>query len=189
MQITCSSCQAKIRVPDSAAGKKGKCPKCGTAITIPAAEPPTEELSASGSPFDFGGEAPAAPPRKGKSPAAEDEIQEEPADAGPAPTGRKQPESSGLAITSLVLGILCLLCSCGSIAHPCVAVLPLLLGIGAIITGFLGMKRGGRTLAIVGLSLGGVGVLLAIILAVVAIFASAAILAALNLQNMQHMKK
>ena len=60
MQITCSNCQSKIRVPDSAAGKKGKCPKCGTIIAIPAADAPTEELPA-GSPFDFGDE-PAAPP-------------------------------------------------------------------------------------------------------------------------------
>jgi predicted Zn finger-like uncharacterized protein len=47
MQIVCTQCQAKIKVPDSAAGKKGKCPKCGTILTIPAAPPaPTREMQA-----------------------------------------------------------------------------------------------------------------------------------------------
>jgi predicted Zn finger-like uncharacterized protein len=46
MLITCSNCQAKIKVPDSAAGKKGKCPKCGTVMTIPAAEAPAAEAVA-----------------------------------------------------------------------------------------------------------------------------------------------
>jgi predicted Zn finger-like uncharacterized protein len=35
MQIVCTNCQGQIKVPDSAAGKKGKCPKCGTVQTIP----------------------------------------------------------------------------------------------------------------------------------------------------------
>ena len=37
MLIQCTNCASKIRVPDSAAGKKGKCPKCGTVLVIPAA--------------------------------------------------------------------------------------------------------------------------------------------------------
>jgi len=45
MQIACTNCQAKIKVPDSAAGKKGKCPKCGTMLIIPVA-PPAEEMKA-----------------------------------------------------------------------------------------------------------------------------------------------
>jgi predicted Zn finger-like uncharacterized protein len=45
MNIECTSCQARIRVPESAAGKKGKCPKCGTTLTIPAApdQPPAAD--------------------------------------------------------------------------------------------------------------------------------------------------
>jgi predicted Zn finger-like uncharacterized protein len=188
MQITCSNCQSKIRVPDSAAGKKGKCPKCGTVIAIPAAEAPTEELPSGGSPFDFSAEEPAAAPRRPKSAAPTDEILEEPAEVG-APATRKQQESMGLAITSLVLGILSLLCSCGSVVSWCVAPLPFLLGVGAVVTGFLGMKRGGRTLAIVGLSLGSVALLLTVVLLVVGIFASAAILGAVNWQAINNMKK
>jgi len=40
MLIQCTNCQSKIRVPESAAGRKGKCPKCSTVLVIPAAEPP-----------------------------------------------------------------------------------------------------------------------------------------------------
>jgi predicted Zn finger-like uncharacterized protein len=38
MLIQCTNCQGKIRVPDSSVGKKGKCPKCGTVLVIPAVE-------------------------------------------------------------------------------------------------------------------------------------------------------
>ncbi len=37
MLIVCTNCQSTIRVPDDAVGKKGKCPRCGTVITISAA--------------------------------------------------------------------------------------------------------------------------------------------------------
>src|SRR5690242_6047025 len=97
MLITCSNCQSKIRVPDSAAGKKGKCPKCGTVIAIPLEEPPAEAAIAepapvdevppapvaeerAGSPFDFS--EPEPPPRRAGRKAAveEDEVLEEPAE-------------------------------------------------------------------------------------------------------------
>jgi predicted Zn finger-like uncharacterized protein len=35
MLITCDGCGAKIRVPDSAAGKRAKCPKCATIVNVP----------------------------------------------------------------------------------------------------------------------------------------------------------
>lgn len=35
MLIVCISCKCKIRVPDNAAGKKGKCPKCATIQSLP----------------------------------------------------------------------------------------------------------------------------------------------------------
>jgi predicted Zn finger-like uncharacterized protein len=40
MQFACTNCHAKIKVPDNAAGKKGKCPKCGTDFTVPSASNP-----------------------------------------------------------------------------------------------------------------------------------------------------
>jgi predicted Zn finger-like uncharacterized protein len=33
--IVCPSCAAKLRVPDNMAGRKTKCPKCGTGINVP----------------------------------------------------------------------------------------------------------------------------------------------------------
>lgn len=38
IQVTCSSCNSKFNAPDSAAGKRAKCPKCGGAIDIPEPE-------------------------------------------------------------------------------------------------------------------------------------------------------
>lgn len=37
IQLTCPGCQAKLKAPDSVAGKKNKCPKCQTVVTVPAA--------------------------------------------------------------------------------------------------------------------------------------------------------
>ena len=42
IKIKCSACSNKLTVPDSYAGKRGKCPKCGEQIKIPA-EPETED--------------------------------------------------------------------------------------------------------------------------------------------------
>src|SRR5688572_26908834 len=35
VDVTCSSCQRKMRVPDTALGKRIKCPKCQTIIDVP----------------------------------------------------------------------------------------------------------------------------------------------------------
>jgi len=42
IQVTCRSCQKVFNAPDSAAGKRAKCPSCGSPIDIPgtAAAPP-----------------------------------------------------------------------------------------------------------------------------------------------------
>jgi predicted Zn finger-like uncharacterized protein len=42
MLITCNGCNSKIRVPDSAAGKRVKCPKCATLIRVPEVERPPQ---------------------------------------------------------------------------------------------------------------------------------------------------
>jgi predicted RNA-binding Zn-ribbon protein involved in translation (DUF1610 family) len=39
IQVVCSSCHSKFNAPDSAAGKKTKCPKCGGVIEIPTPKP------------------------------------------------------------------------------------------------------------------------------------------------------
>lgn len=37
--LVCPGCQARLSVPDTAAGKKGRCPGCATMIPVPAAAP------------------------------------------------------------------------------------------------------------------------------------------------------
>jgi predicted Zn finger-like uncharacterized protein len=43
MLITCDGCGATIRVPDSAAGKRAKCPKCGSIVKVPQLDQPKED--------------------------------------------------------------------------------------------------------------------------------------------------
>jgi predicted RNA-binding Zn-ribbon protein involved in translation (DUF1610 family) len=68
IQVTCPSCQGKFNAPDNAAGKRAKCPTCGSAIQIPTPAPVEEILEAEAlpaSPYsdeDFEVEAPAALP-------------------------------------------------------------------------------------------------------------------------------
>ncbi|MFP4356241.1 MAG: hypothetical protein ACLFUJ_14070 [Phycisphaerae bacterium] len=38
IEFKCSNCGKQLRVKDDAAGKKGKCPQCGTELTVPDAE-------------------------------------------------------------------------------------------------------------------------------------------------------
>lgn len=40
IEVYCDSCQKKLRVPDTAAGKRIKCPKCQGVLSVPAAESP-----------------------------------------------------------------------------------------------------------------------------------------------------
>jgi hypothetical protein len=47
IQFNCPSCAATLKVPDAAAGKKGTCPKCGTALLVPRIEPPPSQAAAS----------------------------------------------------------------------------------------------------------------------------------------------
>lgn len=40
IEISCTSCNKRLRVPDTAAGKRVKCPQCQTILSVPAAETP-----------------------------------------------------------------------------------------------------------------------------------------------------
>jgi hypothetical protein len=39
IDVSCDACGARFKAPDAAAGKRGKCKKCGAAITVPVPEP------------------------------------------------------------------------------------------------------------------------------------------------------
>ncbi|MGO8749844.1 MAG: hypothetical protein ACLQNE_28195 [Thermoguttaceae bacterium] len=46
ISIICPSCQKKLSAPDSAAGKKAKCPACGTIVVVPQIVQDAEEIGA-----------------------------------------------------------------------------------------------------------------------------------------------
>jgi TM2 domain-containing membrane protein YozV len=55
--VTCPSCGSKLKAPDTAAGKKLKCPKCQAPIAVPGAaadapQPAAPPVTANDSPFD-----------------------------------------------------------------------------------------------------------------------------------------
>jgi hypothetical protein len=67
IDVTCPGCQATLRAPDAAAGKKIKCPKCQTVADVPAAAPPAgNQVSAAPppppQPLATAAPAPAPPP-------------------------------------------------------------------------------------------------------------------------------
>lgn len=49
--VQCIGCGARMRVPASKAGKSGKCPKCGGAVQIPAAQPPVPDQTQAAGPI------------------------------------------------------------------------------------------------------------------------------------------
>jgi len=48
VEVSCPHCQAKLKAPDTTAGKKGKCKKCGTTFRIPGGAPNANESTATG---------------------------------------------------------------------------------------------------------------------------------------------
>ena len=61
----CPYCTASVKVPDSAAGKLGECPKCGTKIRIPAVEIPPAAAAPAAPPPMPGPQYPVAAPPGG----------------------------------------------------------------------------------------------------------------------------
>ena len=77
IEFPCPICHQQVRTPDAAAGKKGKCPHCGTLVMIPApivVQPPT-----------------AGPPK----PALESRLQTRPPDPARMPPSRDVPAPAG----------------------------------------------------------------------------------------------
>lgn len=154
IQFACP-CGRQLQAQEEYAGRRTRCPVCGTELTIPAiqaAAPPR-----SGRPGEELGAEPDRPPR----PPAQggrwgDEDEDRPA--------RSPQGTSGLAVAALVLGILSFVGTC-------------LTGIPAIICGLVSLSSinkshgrvGGRGLAIAGLVLGIVGCVIALPLLLLAL--------------------
>jgi predicted Zn finger-like uncharacterized protein len=85
MLITCTGCQSKIRVPDKAAGKRVKCPKCATVIQVPDLDKPADLVEPE--PDDVGVSSRPMPP----PPPVETEPEEEEASTKVTSRGAKPP--------------------------------------------------------------------------------------------------
>ncbi len=88
IEVKCQGCGAKLRAPDTAAGKTKKCPKCGSALPIPAPEPQPQAEAEDISLYELALDAepkpePAAPDPVIIKPAAQPAA--EPSPASPAP--------------------------------------------------------------------------------------------------------
>jgi hypothetical protein len=86
--VVCNSCQAKLKVPDAAAGKTGKCPQCGTVIRVPASQPPTEPAATA--------RTQPPPTRKQTAPSEPQQMQATDAPAPrPGTAARRVPQGEG----------------------------------------------------------------------------------------------
>ncbi len=68
IEFDCGECKQHLRVPDSAHGKRAKCPQCGAIITVPG-PPPTSSKQGGGTDFPSSPTPPGAAPGAGGSPA------------------------------------------------------------------------------------------------------------------------
>ncbi|MEA2734391.1 MAG: hypothetical protein QOE14_842 [Humisphaera sp.] len=98
IQVTCDGCGARFKAPDAAAGKKGKCKKCGATILVPA----LAAVEAEDDLYDVA--ADAAPPLPTRSSSAPAVSQAVPAPAPPynPPRSTATPVSAALASRGVV---------------------------------------------------------------------------------------
>lgn len=125
--LRCSSCAQSLKVPDSMAGRKGKCPKCGAVLVLPAApdeepEEPARPATRKGRPSEPAIiEEKAVPKRRPPAdPASEDDETAEQA-VPPARDVRKKKKKAKKKSSLLLYGLiggcfgLALLCSGGGV--------------------------------------------------------------------------
>lgn len=170
--LTCPGCQRTLSVPDAARGKSIRCPGCQAVVE--AAEPPAPDPTSA--PLDGARDEPtrlcpkcggAVPAGAIKCPLCREWIDRgvpppPPPAFVPAPG---EPRTSGLAIASLVLGILGVLTSCF-----CVGLAP---GIGALVTGFLALAEFKRDPAVEGRGMASAGVAMGFIAVAIGVMALA----------------
>jgi len=149
IRVVCPLCNAKIKAPDSAAGKEVKCPRCATQIMIPTSmavvvlpPPVVTKPNPSASPFDNtdGDEKPAKKPRRNNR--TEEEPYDEPRREQSQPTASGAAHSLGIA--SLILGVLGFILS----LVPCIGMLSLPISALGLLLGLVGgtvsLVRSGR---------------------------------------------
>ena len=165
IEIQCAGCGQKIRVGDEHAGKKARCPACGTISQVPSSGEPASPVAPADvptpSPFGSAGTTPAA----SGTPFAAGQGDATNPNASPTMQARRmKPHRGGLILTLAILGLLC-----------CMP-----LGIVAWILGAIDLgeiKRGqmdpeGQTLTQVGMILGIVATVIGVLGTLFSILAS-----------------
>lgn len=103
--IVCSGCSTKLNAPDTAAGRKVKCPKCHTPIAVPAPDAGFEVVEDEPQPAAKAPRKPVAAdddrPRKGRRRDVEDDED----DAPPRKKGKKAQKAAGVSPALLYGGI------------------------------------------------------------------------------------
>jgi hypothetical protein len=103
LAVACPNCKASLKAPESLAGKKAKCKKCGNSFRLPGGEPPTGDTvgesqflstvdlpspAADANPFAFDVAPAPAPPKKEKI----EEPKRKP-EVLPKPAAKKRPKA------------------------------------------------------------------------------------------------
>ncbi len=188
MLINCDSCGSKLRAPESAIGKRVKCPKCGTILNVPAADAiaPSEPTDMAVTPLPppvepSGSEVTASAPRPPEPTPPDDMDDDEPF----IPPRRRDLDDDDfdvrraggksihpMAMTSMIIGIAGVAMGTGGCVCCGVfgALIGLACGIMAVIFGYMGKVPGSETYSLVGIICGGVAIALGLIGVVLLIF-------------------
>jgi hypothetical protein len=106
IELSCSGCGQTLRVADEHAGKMARCPKCGTVVSVPAANAGTTATVPPQPMPDFLQPAAAANPF-GERPEAAGNPYASPLSVSPPAAAPRQPHRGGMILTFGLLGLLC----------------------------------------------------------------------------------
>jgi len=159
INVSCPACRSEYRLPESMAGKRGKCRKCGQALQIPSLDGnlPASAVT-TGNPFSFDPSAAgsSAPPAPVPPPAFSFSQPDPAADAPGVAHGARSRKGPNLyTLVALLLGIGAMPLVIAVPMNPVVAVGLTVLGILFAVIGLIVslMRRGaGMTLALVGMA-------------------------------------
>jgi hypothetical protein len=184
INVTCSNCNATLRAPDTAAGKKIKCPKCSTILDVPIEDVPAVSAVSAEAPAPVASAAPSRRrevddddrPSRRRDEDDDDEYRPRRRRGPRRDLQEQQPGTGwqlGLGITSAVLGALAL---CFSFI-PCCG-LPFALGLGGVglIVGGVGTiiafmaERRGLALPLIGAGVNVLAVLIAVAVYLIAYY-------------------
>jgi hypothetical protein len=162
IEFRCGQCGRLLRTGDDTAGRMAQCPECGSQTPVPVPPEPEEELL---TPSSI--EPPPASPTQ-SSPFGDSFGHPQPSDnpyhspTQPIPPRSDPNDKKGLAIASLVLGIVGLMTGCcWLLGLPC-SVIGLILGLIAMKSS----NSSNRTLAIIGVVLSSLGILIGLAAAI-----------------------